>query len=82
VGEGSDSASVQEAGLAKTAAVGFEASAAKEEGAQMADDELRGNSEVLKQVVEASWSSWRMEKGQRDEEGACGMEQWGAEGLG
>lgn len=46
----------------------------------MEDDELRGSSEVLKQVGEASWSSLRMEKGQRDEEGACGMEQWGAEG--
>lgn len=82
MGEGSDSASVQEAALAKTAAAGFEASAAEEEGVQMEDDELRGSSEVLKQVVEASWSSLRMEMGQRDEEGACGMEQWGAEGLG
>lgn len=74
--------SVQEVGLAKTAGVGFEASAAKEEGVRMEDDESRGSSEVLKQVVGASWSSLRTEKGQRDEEGAYGMEQWGAEGLG
>lgn len=81
MGEGSDSVSAREAGLVKTAMVGFEASAAKEEGVQMEGDELRGSSEVLKQVAEAGWSSLRMEMGQRDEEGACGMEQWGAEGL-
>lgn len=57
MGEGSDSVSIQEAGLAKTAAVGFEASAAEEEGARTEGGELRGSSEVLKQVVEASWSS-------------------------
>lgn len=35
--------SVQEVGLVKTAGVGFEASAAKEEGVQMEGDELKGS---------------------------------------
>lgn len=57
MGEDSDSVSVQEAELVKTAVVGFEASAAEEEGVQMEGGELRGSSEVLKQGVEASWNS-------------------------
>lgn len=48
----------------------------------MEGDESRGSSEVLKRVAEASWSSSRTEKGRRDEEGACGTEQWGAAGWG
>lgn len=82
MGEGSDSGSGREAGLARTAAAGSGASAAGEEDARMEGDEWRGSSGVLELVAEAGWSSSRMEKGQRDEEDACGMEGWEAAGWG
>lgn len=43
MGEGSDSASGQEAGLVTTAAAGSEASAATAAGVRMEGDELRGS---------------------------------------
>lgn len=33
-------------------------------------------------MAAASWSSWRTEKGRRDEGGACETEEWEAEGSG